>query len=248
MTPDKKRHLLRSIFTVIARLALLLILFRLWPLLLILLTGLTAYALWMLFFVSRQPVQAEPVPPPLLPAPISEQSVLTAAFSLLQRQITERVAERYPDARWVWGVSDAFGQFAAGSPLTILLNGAGGYRSAAVQIRNLQFAGLIYAAVPDPDTSAGPADREAPDTEETAAVDYGLLSFEWVEANLQRLNALSNETSAAGQDEFRIPAEELPHGDSWLVLCEELVRSGFTAAEPMADGIRVVIKTTSIGE
>lgn len=74
-------------------------------------------------------------------------------------------------------------------------------------------------------------------------MDYGLLSFEWVEANLQRLNVLSNEAIAAGQDEFCVPAEELPHGDSWPALCTELVRNGFAAAQLLADGIRIKIKT-----
>jgi hypothetical protein len=73
-------------------------------------------------------------------------------------------------------------------------------------------------------------------------VDYGLLSFEWVEANMQHLNELSNETVAVGLDEFCISAEELPHGDSWPTVCAELVRNGFEAAEPMADGIHVKIK------
>lgn len=173
-------------------------------------------------------------------------SGMAAAFGLLQRKITEQVAMRYPDARWVWSMSNAFDQFAAGQPLTILLNGAGGYQRATVWVQNLQFAGLVYttisAANPEQPAEEAPEQEEAP--AEAKEVDYGLLSFEWAEANMQHLNALSNETVAAGQDGFRIPAEELPHGDSWPTLCAELVRNGFAAAEPMADGIHVKIKTT----
>lgn len=46
-------------------------------------------------------------------------------------------------------------------------------------------------------------------------MDYGLLAFEWVEANLQALNAQCNEVIGSGKDSFRIPASQLPHGDSW---------------------------------
>lgn len=243
MTPDKKKKTLHDIFVVIMCIAALVIIVRLWPILLLLLIGLIAYALWALFHVARQPVKSEPTPLPAPPEPISEQSVLTAAFGLLQRRITEQVAARYPNARWVWCVSDAFGQFSAGQPLTILLNGAGGYRRAVVQVNALQFAGLAYCVIPDTAQSdSGHPEQDAPPPE-PEGMDYGLLSFEWVEANLQRLNVLSNEAIAAGQDEFCVPAEELPHGDSWPALCTELVRNGFAAAQPLADRIRIKIKT-----
>ena len=246
MTPDKKKHLLNDIVVVIMLLAALLTIVRLWPLLLLLLIGLIAYALWVLFHVARHPVKTELAPLPMLPAPVTEQSLLSAAFGLLQRKITEQVVIRYPDARWVWSMSNAFDQFAAGQPLTILLNGAGGYQRATVWVQNLQFAGLVYTTISaaNPEQPAEEASEQEEPPAEAKEVDYGLLSFEWVEANMQRLNALNNEAVAAGQDGFRISAEELPHGDSWPTLCAELVRNGFTAAEPMADGIHVKIRIT----
>ena len=73
-------------------------------------------------------------------------------------------------------------------------------------------------------------------------MDYGLLAFEWVEANLQTLNVQCNEVIGCGKDSFRIPASQLPHGDSWPLICKELLRNGFSAAEPVADGIQVQIK------
>ena len=245
MTPNKKKHLINDIFVVIMLLAALLTIIRLWPLLLLLLIGLIAYALWVLFRVSRQPVKPEPTLLPMLPAPVTEQSMLSTAFSLLQRRISEQVNAQYPNARWVWSVPDAFNRFAAGQDLVILLNGAGGYRKATVQVKNLQFAGLFYHTIPIPGSqNEQPKNVPTNPLVGSESVDYGLLCFEWVEANMQHLNTLSNETVAAGQIEFRIPAEELPHGDSWPMLCAELVRNGFAAAKPLADGIHVKIKTT----
>ena len=78
MTPNKKNHLVNDIFVVIMFLAVLLTITRLWPILLLLLIGLIGYALWVLFYVAKQPVNSEPVPPLMLPAPVSEQSMLTA--------------------------------------------------------------------------------------------------------------------------------------------------------------------------
>lgn len=242
MTPEKKKQVLNDVFTLVMMIAVLVMIVRLWPILLLLLIGLIAYALWTLFHVARQPVKTEPVPLLMLPAPVSEQSMLTTAFGLLQRRITEEVLVRYPNARWVWGVPDAFRQFSSGGDLVILLNRAGGYQRAAVQVRELQFIGLCYG--PEPSSPEAPqTSEETTEEEQPPEVDYGLLAFEWAEANLQRLNMQSNEAIAAGQDGFRIPAEELPHGDSWPTLCAELIRSGFAAAEPLANGIQVKIKT-----
>ena len=242
MTPEKKKQLLNDVFALVMLIAVLVMIVRLWPILLLLLIGLIAYALWTLFHMAKQPVKPEPIPLLMLPAPASEQSMLTTAFGLLQRRITEEVLIRYPDARWVWGVPDAFYQFSSGGVMTILLNGAGGYQKADVQVKELQFVGLNYG--PEPSSPATPqTSDEIPEEKQPPEVDYGLLAFEWAEANLQRLNMQSNEAIAAGQNGFRIPAEELPHGDSWPTLCAELIRSGFVAAEPLANGIQVKIKT-----
>lgn len=73
-------------------------------------------------------------------------------------------------------------------------------------------------------------------------VDYGLLAFEWTEANLQRLCTQKSEAISNGWTEFHVSAEELPHGDSWPSICAELIRNGFADAQPVADGIQISIK------
>jgi len=245
MNPEKKKQTLSDIMTLIVMLGVLVAIVRLWPILLLLLIGVISYALWALVHVWKQPVQAEPASPPNPSAPATEQSVLNEAFGLLQRRINEAVAGRYPDARWVWSVSDAFGQFTSGRPLAILLNGAGGYQKATVQVKELQFVGLTYGDSPDtePRQDSQPEQPEEDSQEEPEPIDFGLIAFEWVEANLQKLNAQGNEIVAEGKKEFHIPAEELPHGDGWPAVCAELTRCGFSAAIPVAGGIQVKIKT-----
>lgn len=178
MRPNQKKHLLNDIIIVIMLLAALLTIIRLWPLLLLLLIGLIAYALWVLFQTARQPAKDKPEPLLMLPAPVSERSIMTSAFGLLQHRISEQVNLQYPNARWVWSVSDAFNRFTEGQALSILLNGAGGYRKATVQIRNMQFAGLVYHTIPDASsqgeqTKGHPSSPKEPPVE-SEMVDYGL--------------------------------------------------------------------------
>lgn len=244
MCPEKKKQLSCDILSLILALAALLMITKLWPILLLVILGLFGYALWMLVRIEKRPMAVPPPPLLALPAPVSEQEVLTKAFGLLQRRVTEQVTAIYPEAKWVWSAPGARELFATGGPLTILLNRAGGFQKAVVQVSNLQLFSLIYlpqesqppmGAEVDVEPEATPEDT--PDEE----VDYGLLAFEWVEANLQRLNAQCNEVIARADAGFRIPAEELPHGRSWPAVCEELIRSGFTTAQAMANGIQVQI-------
>lgn len=159
----------------------------------------------------------------------------------MQRQITEAVAAVYPGARWIWERPGARERFAAGETLVIQLNRAGGYQSAMVQVCNLQFYGLSYLpAAADPEAEEDT--EEPPEEDGPESIDYGLLAFEWAEANLQRLNGLAEDAREQFQIGFRIPAEELPHGDSWPALCKVLMRSGFDHAEPVADGILITFK------
>ena len=188
--------------------------------------------------VSAEPSQPQPARP-LVPA--AEQDLIAAAFGLLQRRITEAVAAVYPGARWIWERPGARERFAAGETLVIQLNRAGGYQSAVVQVCNLQFYGLSYLpAAADPEAEEDT--EEQPEEDGPESIDYGLLAFEWAEANLQRLNGLAEDAREQSQIGFRIPAEELPHGDSWPALCKVLMRSGFDHAEPVADGILITFK------
>lgn len=128
MTPEKKKQLSHDLMATILMLALLVVITRLWPILLLMILGLFGYALRMLFRIGKQPVVVTPPQLQALPAPVTEQEVITVAFGLLQRRITQQVTAIYPQARWVWSEPGARERFAAGGPLLILLNSAGGYR------------------------------------------------------------------------------------------------------------------------
>ena len=249
MSPEKKKQRRSDLLTVVGLFLALVFICRLWPLLLLMMLGVFAYAIWALVENERQYVVASPPPLLALPAPLSEQQLISDAFGLLQRRITEELRHDFPNAKWVWGQSGAKLGFAAGEDLTILLADAEGRRSATVRTSELRFSQLLYHAY-QPQQTPQEQDSDTPDDDpddeddnDSESVDFGLLAFEWVDANLQRLNGIANETVAKGQRDFLLPADELPHGDSWVIICKELVRNGFRTADAMAEGIRVQIKS-----
>lgn len=83
MTREQKKQKRNEVLTIMGLMALLVFTTRLWPILLLMMIGVFAYALWLLFHLEKQP---EPPSPLLLglPAPVSEETVLADAFSLLQ--------------------------------------------------------------------------------------------------------------------------------------------------------------------
>lgn len=217
---------------------------KIWPVSLALLLMLPVHGIRVLLRRKkrRHITSPEQPPAPPEPAPATEQDLLATAFGLLQRRITEQLAAAWPGARWVWDRPGARERFAAGEPLTIQLNRAGGYQSAAVEVCNLQFCGLTYlcaAAAPEAEEDTEePTEKDGPES-----IDYGLLAFEWGEANLQHLNSMANDARTHDRIGFHIPAEKLPHGDSWNEICRVLLQNGFDDAEPVADGILIRFKT-----
>lgn len=254
MDKSHKERIAFEVTVLLSVLALFCLITRLWPLLLLVIPGIIIAALRLLFLsAKRKGGGIAPAAPQ--PAPIrmdNEQDLIRIAFGVLQRRVTERVTSRYPFARWVWEMPNPMERFASGLPLTILLNRAGGFGKAAVQVHNLQFSRLVFDSLemdnPDEppmetDTDADfPADDEFDgEAWDEAPADYALAAFQWVEANLLALNDRCNDAIAGGQDVMLIPARELPDPGSWEQVCEELERNGFSEAHVQDDGISVTL-------
>jgi len=235
-----------EILAVLAALALFCVLTCLWPLVFLVIPGILIAALRLLFLKAKnKPEKSKPEHTPAnLPRPNTEQDVIRIAYGILQRRITEQVTARYPAARWIWGVPDAMECFAENKPLEILLNRAGGFKKAKIQVVNLQFRGIVYVTA-KPEKSEDPPDEDAtdenpspetPDTD-TMAEDYSMLAFEWVDGNMRNLNSLCQAAFASGVNVIRIPEKVLPVKDSWDAVCAELIRNSFTGAVIQDDGI-----------
>ena len=156
-------------------------------------------------------------------------------------QITERVNELYPGAKWVWAEPDSTAKILNDGHAYILLNKAGGYGKACViccdgKVEHIEMIGKILAEQDTPEDKAVVA---APVREEQPAVNYELIAYEWVESHILELNARCNEELGKGEAAFLIPGTELPVRESWPEICKELVRNGLESAECAEEGIQI---------
>lgn len=248
---DFKRRIAYEVLVILGVLALLLFVCRLWPILLLVILGIFVAAIRLLFLSQTKVEVIQPMPPPVPKEP-TERDVQDMAYSVIQKKITELVAESYPHARWVWKSSRAKEQILSGEEASILLNHAGGYREAVVHVQNLRVTSLTYVQAEGPDepvespeeSEESPAEpeeaNEEPDEDtQPAAPNYEFLAFEWVEAHAVALNERCNEYIAQKQAFLLLDAAELPERDSWPDICRELSRNGMENCECTEGGIRI---------
>jgi len=247
---------------IMAALLVICVITRLWPLVFVVILGILAAALRLMFVslknsadtadkLTKSTKSGKPSPsgaPAATTAPpreYTDQDVLLIAFGILQQRITRAVQTRYPAARWIWDTPNPIECFNEDHPLTIILNRAGGYKKAIVQIHNLKFYGLYFGATdtekrdenPDDDSEPNSSDNDTAD--EIDSTDYSVLAFEWLDANFVQLNTQCKTAATAGRKYTLIPTGNLPVKDSWESICLELKREGFADAVVTDGGIRV---------
>ena len=227
-----KRHIAYEVLTILGTLALLLFVYRLWPILLLVILGIFIAAMRLLFLSARKVENIPPLLPAARPEP-TDQDIRDMAFGSMQRRITELVTADFPNARWVWKTPNAIRNIATGNEVRILLNHAGGYREAIVVIRDLQVCSLIYPHAEEvkmPETENDETGTEETENDTPQKVDppenYEYLAFEWVDAHVMELNERCNESIAQGLSMLEITAAELPARESWPDICRELERNG----------------------
>lgn len=221
-------------------LALLTFICRLWPILLLIILGIFAAVIRLLFLSSRK-IEVI-VPLPLLPEPVkeaTEKDVQVLAYSVILRRVTELVLSEYPEARWVWEAPNAEKLIQESQEVFILLNRAGGYRRAKVVIRNLQVVGIEYNPQVEENAVLEPEDNAPEPEEEPEVQNYELLAFEWADAHIFELNARCNEAIGENLSELILLAEELPVRESWADICRELIRAGLTDVQCVSEGIKI---------
>ena len=249
-----QRRVAYEVLIILLMLGLLLFVCRLWPVLLLVILGIFVAAIRLLFLSSKQVVVVEPQPlPPEPPREPTEKDVLSIAYAVILKRVTELIQVEFPEARWVWEAPNAKEQIQKGCDVYILLNHAGGYRRARVVLVNLQITGLEYQTA---DSVMEKAEQEVSetgnetdidddlkeDTPEPVPENYELLAFEWVEANMMDLNSRCNEAIGLGQDELTIYADELPVRESWPDICRELMRNELEEVSCVQDGIQINFK------
>lgn len=126
-----KRRIAYEILIILATVALLLFICRLWPILLLVILGIFIAALRLLFLSVKRVEKIPPLLPAVREKP-TEQDIQNMTFGAVQQRITELVAADFPQARWVWKTHCAKSGIMEGTEVRILLNRAGGYREAIV--------------------------------------------------------------------------------------------------------------------
>ena len=237
---DQKRHMAYEALVLLGMLALLTFICRLWPILLLIILGIFAAVIRLLFLSSRK-IEVI-VPLPLFPEPVkeaTEKDVQVLAYSVILRRVTELVLSEYPEARWVWEAPNAEKLIQESQEVFILLNRAGGYRRAKVVIRNLQVVGIEYNPQVEENAVLEPEDNAPEPEEEPEVQNYELLAFEWADAHIFELNARCNEAIGENLSELILLAEELPVRESWADICRELIRAGLTDVQCVSEGIKI---------
>ena len=237
---DQKRHMAYEALVLLGMLALLTFICRLWPILLLIILGIFAAVIRLLFLSSRK-IEVI-VPFPLLPEPVkeaTEKDVQVLAYSVILRRVTELVLSEYPEARWVWEAPNAEKLIRENQEVFILLNRAGGYRRAKVVIRNLQVVGIDYNPQTEEEATLEPENNVPDSDEEPEVQNYELLAFEWADAHIFELNARCNEAIGENLSELILLAEELPVRESWADICRELIRAGLEDVQCVPEGIKI---------
>ena len=238
---DQKRHMAYEALVLLGMLALLTFICRLWPILLLIILGIFAAVIRLLFLSSRK-IEVI-VPFPLLPEPVkeaTEKDVHVLAYSVILRRVTELVLSEYPEARWVWEAPNAEKLIRENQEVFILLNRAGGYRRAKVVIRNLQVVGIDYNPQTEEEEATLEPENNVPDSDEEPEVqNYELLAFEWADAHIFELNARCNEAIGENLSELILLEEELPVRESWADICRELIRAGLEDVQCVPEGIKI---------
>lgn len=253
-----QRHMAYEALVILGMLALLLFVCRLWPIFLLVILGIFAAALRLVFLSSPkvepiQPEQQPPTPRQVVPNRDAAEVETALFFGQLQTQITQWVTREYPNARWVWKYPDSKARFQRGEELAILLNRAGGYREAVIHLQGKRLFEIQYLCAPveNPQLEqleeAASPQEEQPTLEEAASQpepsqpeDYSLAAFEWVEAHLEELNTLCNECIAQKQDSLLLTGGDLPEPAAWPALCQELLRNGLSC-HMEEEGVRIQI-------
>ena len=225
----------KNLFIVLGIIAVTALFLGLWPVTLLIIIGMIILKLKSSKKQAEQetpePIQDKPAPKP------TEQDVRDLAYRVILRRVTEMVQSQYPEARWIWESPNIRQLLETGGEIFILLNRAGGFRRAKVNISGFSVTGIEYESAPE--QNKNPSETEEPADEGIQPENYELIAFEWVEAHIMELNERCNEAIGNGMTELLIKADELPVPESWLDICHELERADICEAKYVQEGIKI---------
>ncbi len=242
MQNNKKKGVLQDIGIVVGIVALLLFMFRLWPLLII------ALPVWLGIVIYRSFTAHKRANTNATPTQTETRSTSQVQdrdwYSTLIADITEYIQAEYPDVRWIWQYPNSKQRIEKGEEIIILLNKAGGYRKARVQVRGYWLESIEYLIASQPQQSQERVEEVA----QEIPVNYSLLACEWVEEHTDWLNERCNEAIGQCKKEVLLTEKELPSEKaSWADVCAELIRLGFIGTQQVPEGIKITVSVEETG-
>lgn len=236
MSTECRRRIAYEVLVILGIIALFLYVFRIWPVLFIVGFAVFAAALWLLALSHREMKEKQPEKGQETEKQEPEKTDPEALeFFEVQKEITERITEMYPEARWVWKSPQSKRNIVNGEEVSVLLNHAGGYREVKVKRNEQGNIQLSYVQAPELPPEPGKVEPPA----EKLPPNYEYLAFEWVEAHVVELNEQCNESIAQRQEGLLLLARDLPEPESWPALCQELSRNGLENCECTDEGIYI---------
>lgn len=224
-----KKHVAYELLVVLGMSAILLFVCRLWPLLILAMLGMLGAAAWLI--LANRNAEKPEKPCTLLPSHEQNESL-----GRIQAQISGMMRSAYPNARWIWKAPNAKSLVCSGEDASILLNRAGGYREAVVHMSDGEVESIEYLLPPEPQKCETAGEPEPEDSE---PINYELVAFEWVDANVMALNERCNEGIAQGLSDILLEPAELPDRESWPEICRELERNDMDGCHCEDGGIRI---------
>lgn len=234
---EKKLAKLNKAVIILGVIAILTLLFRLWPFFFIALALFIGGRIWCRILRAKLPKE-----PDAKTRPVKRRA--SRAKKGIGEQVSMWVNADYPNAKWVWAHVDTPKRIANGEDVFIILNGAGGYRRARVNITGNIVVALEYMKAPIRESVQEQKHEENTAENITAtapSANYDLMAYEWVEAHINELNERLNEAVGEGITDYLLSAKELPIPESWTSVCAELKRAGVSEAECVQEGIKIKI-------
>ncbi len=234
---EKKLAKLNKAVIILGVIAILTLLFRLWPFFFIALALFIGARIWCRILRAKLPKETD-----VKTRPVKRRA--SRAKKGIGEQVSMWVNADYPNAKWVWAHVDTPKRIANGEDVFIILNGAGGYRRARVNITRNIVVALEYMKVPIRELVPEQKLEVIPTenvTAEKPSENYDLMAYEWVEAHINELNERLNEVVGGGISVYLLSANELPIPESWISVCAELKRAGVSEAECVKEGIKIKI-------
>ena len=232
---DQKRHMAYEALVLLGMLALLTFICRLWPILLLIILGIFAAVIRLLFLSSRK-IEVI-VPLPLLPEPGKKHREKMYRCLHIQSSsdglqswcyLSIRKQDGSGRHRMPKGSSRKTRRYSS------LLNRAGGYRRRVV-IRGLQRVGTIRRLRRMRFWSRRIMPRNLKKNQRYKITSCWPLSGQML---IFELNARCNEAIGENLSELILLAEELPSRESWADICQELIRANLDV-QCVSEGIKI---------